>query len=229
MHTIAIILGGGHGLRAGGPLPKQFQILHSQPVLMHSIAAFKAADSECRLIVVLPQEYITQWSDKITTLYPGTTIVAGGISRRQSVQNALAAISEIDQDTLIAVHDGARPCVDPYLIKRGLECAQCYGAAVPIIPVTDSLRLLQNNDATTSQAVDRSHYVAVQTPQIFQASILLQAYDNANSDIYTDDASLVESLGTKVTLYSGSPRNIKITNPQDIQIAEILIDTPQMQ
>lgn len=125
-----------------------------------------------------------------------------------------------DADSLVAVHDGARPLVNVSTIAEGWKVALQEGAAIPVVPVTDSLRKLT---ADGSIGVDRSEYFAVQTPQVFQTSILNESYSRCDGMVFTDDAAVVENAGKKVSLYPGSPDNIKITNPKDMAIAAVLM------
>ena len=234
----AVILGGGSGLRAGGSVPKQFREIHGRPLIWWSLRAFREADPDTRLIVVIHPEWIDYWRSLVEALPEEERyehmVVSGGRDRVDSVANALDAIErEREEDDtydsprrrdMIAVHDGARCCVTPELIRRGWETADRYGTAVPAVPVTDSLRLLDAPDPSWpeagyarrgSRAVDRSRYVAVQTPQVFDARLLRRAYGlREEGRAYTDDASVVEPYAD-IHLYEGEPANIKVTHPGD--------------
>jgi 2-C-methyl-D-erythritol 4-phosphate cytidylyltransferase len=226
MAKIAILLGGGDGTRAGGPLPKQFQEISGMTVLQRSVEAFLYADPETRVFVVLHPSFLEEWEDVVETIErkynSPITLVCGGKSRWHSVKNALTMIAEygVEADDIIAVHDGARPLVSDDVINAGWSAAEQNGAAIPVIPVTDSLRHLNGEE---SQAVIRREYVAVQTPQVFRAETILAAYEREYSDIFTDDASVVEANGGKIALFAGAPENIKITNPLDFKIAEAIL------
>lgn len=215
----AIIVAGGRGLRMGGELPKQFLPLSGKPVLMRTLELFEGEVS--RIILVLPEDHIPFWQE-LCEQYHFTlphTVALGGETRFHSVRSGL---SHLPQAGLVAVHDGVRPLVSNALIRRSFEEAERSGAALPACPVTDSLRLRQ--DEGKSEAVDRSRYVAVQTPQTFDLARLQQAYEQAYSPLFTDDASVYEaaSLGS-ITLVAGEETNIKLTTPRDLLLAELLL------
>ena len=215
----AIIVAGGRGLRMGGELPKQFLPLSGKPVLMRTLELFEGEVS--RIILVLPEDPIPFWQE-LCEQYHFTlthTVALGGETRFHSVRSGL---SHLPQEGLVAVHDGVRPLVSRVLIRRSFEEAERSGAALPACPVTDSLRLRQ--DEGKSEAVDRSRYVAVQTPQTFDLGRLQQAYEQAYSPLFTDDASVYEaaSLGS-ITLIDGEETNIKLTTPRDLLLAELLL------
>jgi len=215
----AIIVAGGRGLRMGGELPKQFLPLCGKPVLMRTLELFEGEVS--RIILVLPEDHIPFWQE-LCERYHFTlphTVALGGETRFHSVRSGL---SHLPQAGLVAVHDGVRPLVSSTLICRSFEEAERSGAALPACPVTDSLRLRQ--DEGKSEAVDRSRYVAVQTPQTFDLGRLQRAYQQAYSPLFTDDASVYEaaSLGS-ITLIDGEETNIKLTTPRDLLLAELLL------
>lgn len=215
----AIIVAGGRGLRMGGELPKQFLPLSGKPVLMRTLELFEGEVS--RIILVLPEDHIPFWQE-LCQRYHFTlphTVALGGETRFHSVRSGL---SHLPQEGLVAVHDGVRPLVSSALIRRSFEEAERSGAALPACPVTDSLRLRQ--DEGKSEAVDRSRYVAVQTPQTFDLGRLKRAYEQAYCPLFTDDASVYEaaSLGS-ITLIDGEETNIKLTTPRDLLLAELLL------
>lgn len=215
----AIIVAGGRGLRMGGELPKQFLPLGGKPVLMRTLELFEGEVSQ--IILVLPEDHIPFW-EELCEQYHFTlphTVALGGETRFHSVRSGL---SHLPQEGLVAVHDGVRPLVSSALIRRSFEEAERSGVALPACPVTDSLRLRQ--DEGKSEAVDRSRYVAVQTPQTFDLGRLQQAYHQAYSPLFTDDASVYEaaSLGS-ITLIDGEETNIKLTTPRDLLLAELLL------
>lgn len=215
----AIIVAGGRGLRMGGELPKQFLPLSGKPVLMRTLELFEGEVS--RIILVLSEDHIPFWQE-LCQKYHFTlphTVALGGETRFHSVRSGL---SHLPQAGLVAVHDGVRPLASRALIRRSFEEAERSGAALPACPVTDSLRLRQ--DEGKSEAVDRSRYVAVQTPQTFDLGQLQQAYEQAYSPLFTDDASVYEaaSLGS-ITLIDGEETNIKLTTPRDLLLAELLL------
>lgn len=221
MRKYAVIVAGGSGIRMGGGVPKQFRSLCGRPVLWWSMKAFHNENPDTDLILVLPEPFISFWADLFNSLpdedrFPHLT-TAGGNTRSDSVVNGL---SLVEDDALVAIHDGARPLVSADIISKGWETALKEATAVPVVPVTDSLRKIAG---TESEAADRSKFVAVQTPQVFNAGLLKKAYGHAAGRSFTDDASVVENYGHKITLYEGSPDNMKVTNPKDLAIAEILM------
>lgn len=219
----AVIVAGGSGTRLGGDLPKQFQSLNGKPVLWWSMKAFHDEDPYTEIILVLNRYFIDIWAKLSEALPPETQfrheIAIGGASRTESVKNGILTIPA-SEDVLIAVHDAARPLVTVDMIREGWEAAMRHGAAIPSVPVTDSLRHI---DAEGSTAVDRKDYVAVQTPQVFSAKVLKSAYEANPAAVFTDDASAVEACGLKPVLFNGSPRNMKVTNPGDLQIAALFL------
>ena len=220
MKKYAIIVAGGSGSRFGSTIPKQFIPLAGTPILMHTIKAFYDSDPTTEIIVALPSEHLTLWGDlcashKFTIEHK---TVEGGANRFESVRNALFTIT--DTDCIVAVHDGARPLVSTEVIATSYDTAERCGTAVPVVPVTDSIRQL---DRDGSHNVNRDTLVAVQTPQTFRIEILKDAYSAAYSPMFTDDASVVEFRGMNVTLYPGDVNNIKITHPMDIKTAEWIL------
>jgi 2-C-methyl-D-erythritol 4-phosphate cytidylyltransferase len=138
----------------------------------------------------------------------------------ESVRNGLMSVPD-GEEALVAVHDAARPLVSPSLIARGWEAAGKYKAAVPVTPMTDSIRRIEG---TVSVAVPRKDYVKVQTPQVFDATLLKAAYDKTLTPDMTDDASVAEAAGSSIYLFEGSPYNMKVTDPLDLAIAATLLD-----
>ena len=222
MKKYAIIVGGGKGERLGSPIPKQFLPLKGYPVIWWSMKSFLDNDKSTNLILVLPEEYVEEWKKLFHALpeenqFPHQ-IISGGVSRTESVRKGLSLIKDVDSFT--AVHDAARPLVNAGMIERGWQTAYKDGAAVPAVALSDSLRM-KTEDNTV--AVDRSLFLAVQTPQIFKTSYLIEGYNKISEKTFTDDASVVEASGRKVTIYEGDPANIKVTHPGDIEIATLLM------
>lgn len=189
-------------------------------MLMHTIHAFHQAKMDIEIIVVLPVEHVGWWTKLIDNYHFNIPhkITGGGEERFFSVKNGLAVIKE---EGLIAVHDGARPVLDPELIKKAYSAAEAKGAVIPVTPAAESVRMIDiNNEAVP---VDRNKVRMVQTPQVFRSEILKEAYNQPFTPLFTDDASVVESAGHKVTLIQGSTLNIKVTNPEDIAVAETLL------
>ena len=227
MRTIAIIVAGGSGTRFGAQLPKQFLELAGRPILMRTIEAFgescETGDTSLDVIVTLPADQMDLWKqlcEKYAFSLPHR-VVAGGETRWHSVKNALAAVGDIADVDVIAVHDGVRPLATAGLIHRVLDAARRDGAAIPVVPLNDSVRQVAGD---TSHALDRSSLRAVQTPQAFDARLLLDAYHQPFDPTFTDDASVVERAGHRVNLVDGDPVNLKITRPMDLALAEYLLN-----
>ncbi|MCR5644002.1 MAG: 2-C-methyl-D-erythritol 4-phosphate cytidylyltransferase [Prevotella sp.] len=222
MDYYAILVAGGKGLRMGGDTPKQFLPIHGRPVLMRTIDSFIEAYDKIRIILVLPesqQEYWHQLCEEYDFRVP-VEIVSGGETRFHSVKNGLSLIPE-DAEAIVGVHDGVRPFASIETIRRSYRAAEEHGAAVPVIPVVETLRhLLPEGD---SQTVIRDDYRLVQTPQTFQLSLLREAYLQPYQPFFTDDASVVEEMGYQITLVEGNRENIKITTPADLKYAEYLM------
>ena len=222
MERYAVIVAGGSGSRMGAGIPKQFRTLNGHPVLWWSMKAFHEENPLTKIILVLPADFISLWSDLFSSMPAGQQIphqvTSGGASRSESVKNGLALVPS--GEALVAIHDGARPLVSTQIIAQGWKEAEVHQAAIPGVPVTDSLRHL---DGCGSNAVNRDEFVAVQTPQVFNAGLLKKAYELAGDGSFTDDAAVMENAGHKIRLFPGSPVNIKITNPKDIALAAVLM------
>lgn len=222
MRKYAVIVAAGSGTRLGGDVPKQFQKLTGRPVLWWSIKAFHEEDPSTEIIVVLADEWTDYWQHHFQQLPESEKIphivVSGGPTRTESVKNGLYMVKK--DDSLVSIHDGARPLVTHRMIEDGWAVADKEGSAIPVIPVTDSLRKKGDHG---SVAVNRSDFMVVQTPQVFRTSILKKAYDLGGEDVFTDDATVVENAGFPIHLYNGDARNIKVTNPGDIQIAQVIM------
>lgn len=222
MPNYAIIVAGGKGERMGQHIPKQFLELAGKPILMHTIEKFYNTFPQLKIILALPENQFDFW-EELCYKYGFTNIphqiVAGGKTRFDSVKNALALVKE---NGIVAIHDGVRPLVSTSTLYNCFKQAEQSGAAVPVVDVVDSLRLVSKQDET-SKAVSRSCYKSVQTPQCFKTEIILKAYEQDFDETFTDDASVVEKLGYKIDLVEGNIENIKITSPFDIALAEVLM------
>ena len=204
----------------GSELPKQFLPIGGKPVLMHTLQAFYDYDREMRIILVLPasqQAYWAQlcWEHHFTVPHE---VADGGETRFHSVKNAL---ERVNTSGLVGVHDGVRPFVSQEVIARCYEQAAEKKAVVPVVNVVETVRHLCQGGR--SETVPRDEYRLVQTPQVFDAELLLRAYRQPYTSDFTDDASVVEALGEPVWLTEGNRENIKITTPFDLKIAEALL------
>lgn len=223
MKKYVIIVAGGKGLRMGGEIPKQFLPIGGKPVLMRTVEAFYQTDAETGIVLVLPKEQQDYWKE-LCRQYDfriSYTLADGGRTRFHSVQNGLQAVPEEGSDVLIAVHDGVRPFVSSQVIQASFDEAARQGAVVPVLDMVDSVRQLSADGS--SMAVDRSRLKLVQTPQTFRADVLKRAYSQDFTELFTDDASVVEASGVSVALVPGNRENIKITTPFDLKIAEALL------
>lgn len=226
MKKYAVIVAGGEGNRAGGSVPKQFQKIGGIPMLWWSVRAFHSENPDTKIILVLHPGFFDDWDILYSELPEEDRripvhVSCGGRSRLESVKNGLMSIPDDDAwESLVAVHDAARPMVGRELIARGWAEAEKKMCAVPVIPETDTLRKI---DDIGSFTVDRNSYVRVQTPQVFHADVLKEAYKKPWTESMTDDASVVEEAGYNVALFEGSPNNLKVTYPLDFRIAEALL------
>lgn len=219
MKQNVIIVAGGKGLRMGYDLPKQFMLIGGKPILMHTLEAFYNYNPQINIILVLPRSHQEYWAE-LCAKYNFTivhTIAAGGDTRFHSVKNGLEYITE----GLVAVHDGARPFATTLLIQRCFEAVSNQNAVIPAIPATDSLREILADGK--SEIVDRSKIILVQTPQVFDVSILKKAYNVEYDNFFTDDASVVEAMGGVIHIVDGEVTNIKVTTPIDLKIGELIL------
>lgn len=214
-----IIVAGGSGSRMQSQTPKQFMLLHGKPLLMHTINCFTKAYIDIRIVLVLPSDHFDTWRQlcKEFSFEVPLEIVAGGYTRFQSVRNGLAQISN---DELVAVHDGARPIVSTEVIRKAFECAEANGSGVAAVPLKESIR---EGSQANSKARDRRNFYLIQTPQVFKSEILKSAFLQEEKDTFTDEASVVESMGHSIMLSEGEYRNIKVTTAEDIIVAEALM------
>ena len=202
----------------GGDIPKQFLPVCGKPVLMRTLEAFHAYDASMRLILVLPVSQQAYWK-QLCEEYQfelAHEIANGGETRFHSVKNGLALVEE---EGLVGVHDGVRPFVSQEVINRCYEEAASLKAVIPVIGVVETVRHLTEEG---SETVPRDQYKLVQTPQVFDVTLLRRAYQQEYTDLFTDDASVVEALGEKVYLVEGNRENIKLTTPFDLKLAELL-------
>ena len=200
-------------------IPKQFIEFAGKPVLMHSIERFKTFNDSIEIITVLPEDQLRYWNE-LQEQYSFTIpqiIVKGGRSRFFSVRNGLECV---DVPGFVAIHDGVRPLVSIDTIKRCFETAEKLGNAIPVIPASDTLRMVTK---TGNEPINRHNIKQVQTPQVFNAEVIKKAYMQDYIPEFTDDATVVEKTGVKINLVEGNRENIKITNPEDLIIAQSLV------
>jgi 2-C-methyl-D-erythritol 4-phosphate cytidylyltransferase len=219
MKLYALIVAGGSGKRMGGALPKQYHELAGRPVLMHTLERFRAFSDDIELIAVLPENQLRFWNDlqKKYSFNLPHTLVKGGKARFFSVRNGLKFV---DDNSLVAIHDGVRPFVSTDTIRRCFEAAEKHGNAIPVMPPVDSLRMITEQG---SIHVNRMQFRQVQTPQVFRSELIKKAYMNEYTPEFTDDATVLENSGSEINLVEGNRENIKITTPEDLIISTALL------
>lgn len=214
-----IIVAGGSGSRMNQKIPKQFTKIHDVPVLVYTINAFLDFDSKIKIVLVLPKDHFSTWASIQTQFLPQVpiTTVAGGKTRFQSVRNGLAEIT----DGTVAIHDAVRPCIAPAIILQSFEAANEHGSGIVCVPLKESIRQI---DGQKSKLMDRTHFKSVQTPQTFQVKLIKKAFESGEEEFFTDDASVYEyALKEQVVLVQGAYENIKITTPEDLEIAALFL------
>ena len=214
-----IITAGGIGKRMNLSLPKQFIVINEKPLLMYTIEKFYHFDPKFQIIITLPDEWKEYWEALIVEnkFNIPHRVVSGGEERYHSIKNALSYC----YGDSVWIHDGVRPLVNEKTLNSCAKAIRKHDAVIPIIAVPDSLRRVQGSQ---SNAVPRSEYVFVQTPQCFKRDVILKAYNIPFSQEITDDASLVEQLGVEIKSVQGNVENIKITNKFDVKFAELYLD-----
>lgn len=220
MKKFALIVAAGSGKRMESDTPKQFITIERRPLLMHTILAFLNSDPNFEIIVVLPENQIENWKTICENLNFSTkqTLVSGGSTRFHSVKNGLKKITE---EGIVFIHDGVRPLVSAKTINNCYEMALKKGNALPVIAPSESVRRIVNDK---NKAVDRSNYVLVQTPQTFKVSLIKKAFEQDYNQKFTDDASVLENYGREIQLVEGNRENIKITYPEDLDLAKIYLE-----
>ncbi|HEX2922218.1 MAG TPA: 2-C-methyl-D-erythritol 4-phosphate cytidylyltransferase [Bacteroidales bacterium] len=220
MNLFALIVAGGSGKRMGAEVPKQFLELGGRPLLMHTIERFKTFDSSIEIITVLPENQIRHWLElqEKYSFKVSQTMVKGGSTRFESVKHGLEFV---DAPGLVAIHDGVRPFVSIDTIRRCFETASRLGNAIPVIPPSDTLRIMSDG---MSSPLNRLQVRLVQTPQVFNIDIIKEAYKQQFMPEFTDDAIVLEKTGVRINLVEGNRENIKITNPEDMLISNAFIN-----
>lgn len=200
-------------------IPKQFLNINGNPVLFYTIRCFDSFQNGIPILVVLPEPYIDYWKS-LTRKYNFQIhhqVTMGGETRFHSVKSGLEFI---DEPGIVAIHDGVRPLVSKETLSRVFLRAEQDGNAVPAITVSETLRLVKQDG---SEPINRENYRMIQTPQCFHSDLLKRAYQQGYKDSFTDDATVVETLGLKINLVEGDRENIKITHPRDLKFAEALL------
>lgn len=221
--NVHIIVAAGSGSRYGGNLPKQFCPLNGRPLLMTTLERLNRHTPDWELTVVLSHDMTGEWQEMCREYGFSLphSIVTGGPTRAHSVRNAIESLA-VESCGLISVHDAARPVVSSSLIRNLLDGLDGTDGVIPACQVTDSIRITAPDGS--SRAVDRKLYRSVQTPQIFPAAKLAEAYRQELRPEFTDDASVMEAAGfSNLRLTAGDPHNIKVTNPGDMAVAELYL------
>jgi 2-C-methyl-D-erythritol 4-phosphate cytidylyltransferase len=213
-----VLVAGGSGLRMGSELAKQFIPIANKPILQHTIDRFLSWNKDISLVVVLPETQIEYWysitASKDELPYK---VCSGGSTRFESVKNGLKELADLDY---VMIHDGVRPFVSEATIERCIAALESYAAVVPVIAVNESVRMIEG---ALSKALDRDLIRLVQTPQCFHFDELTEAYNTAFNSSFTDDASVFEHAGNSIHLVEGNQENIKITRPEDLQLANLIL------
>jgi 2-C-methyl-D-erythritol 4-phosphate cytidylyltransferase len=225
--AIALIVAGGQGLRMQMTVRKQYLDLRGRPVLHHTLRVFDESPVIDRIVLAVPSsdlEFCLRTLVPDAGLVREVRVIEGGAERQQSVYNGLCAM-EADPEDIVVIHDGVRPFVEPGHIEDCVRCARENGAAILAVPVSDTIKRA-DADGNIAQTIDRHGLWAAQTPQAFRYHLIRTAHDDAarRGLSATDDAALLEMKGLRVTLVPGSRNNIKITTPEDLLLAEALMD-----
>ena len=199
-------------------IPKQFIEINGKPVLIHTIEKFLEFDEFMNVVVCVHKDFLTEANFMLAEHFPEKNIqtVVGGETRFHSVKNGLNTIT--NKNDVVGIHDAARPLVSTETIKRCFETAAKKGNAIPVIAVNESMRMITNG---INKAVRRDDFKIVQTPQCFIVSKIKEAFEQPYSPFFTDDATVLEGIDEEIILVEGNPENIKITNPNDLKLAEL--------
>jgi 2-C-methyl-D-erythritol 4-phosphate cytidylyltransferase len=222
--NVAIIAAAGQGTRMGGKRAKQFLELAGIPIIIHTLQAFEACEAIQEIILVLPEADVRDFSAVARPYKLGKVraVVSGGVTRASSVRLGLQAVNANDND-IVVVHDGSRPLVTSAEITQTVRAAEVSGAAILVAPLVDTVKEVR--DGVVIRTIPRDQLRRALTPQCFRYEILRQAYEEVDEldASLTDESSLVERLGVAVTVVEGSSRNIKVTRPEDLIVAEALL------
>lgn len=220
------------GAAEGRAPSKQFAPLAGKPILVHTLSRFAANKSISTIVVALRKSEMDGFTKALAdeAFSAQVRVVEGGENRQESVWNGLSWLAQkAGADDIILVHDAVRPFIDDKLISSVIACAEQYGAAIVGLPAVDTIKLVERTaqGAIISSTIPRERVVMAQTPQAFRFGVLKAAFESALKDSFTgtDEASLVERLGHEVAVVMGSPANIKITTPHDMELAEFLVES----
>lgn len=222
---ILIVTAAGSGARMGAAMPKQFLDLDGKPVLRRTIETFVSAVPGIKVITVLPEDHLSFWKEYCLAhdfSYP-QTLVCGGFTRFHSVKNALAKVPD---DAIVAIHDGVRPLLSERMVTSMFARMEAGGlkALIPVVPMVDTLKVIDKETGENGEA-DRSCIFGAQTPQMFVAGALKEAYSQAFDTAFTDDASVAKRKGIPLSFCEGERLNFKLTTPEDLSLARLVIST----
>ena len=225
MNVRAIIAAGGRGERMGGDLPKQFIQIKKKPVLAYTLENFEKCKLIDEIILVVPEEYVGLCSYQVVDVFNFRKIrkiISGGKERQDSVYKALLSLP--GNTDIVTIHDGVRPFISPEKIIKSIEMCKQDKAVILALPINETVKRVEDGNVITT--LDREKLWIAQTPQTFEYKLILEAYKKAEQDDFvgTDDSSLVERMGVKVRILEGDYENIKITTPEDLVLAERMID-----
>jgi 2-C-methyl-D-erythritol 4-phosphate cytidylyltransferase len=224
--VVAVIVAAGEGVRMGDGPRKQYRYLGKFPILAHTLFAFDKNPEVDDIVLVLPaSDYAFCWEKIIAPLDFQKKIqwISGGPTRQESVYNGLKAVE--NDCGIVVIHDSVRPLVPARLIAKSVAGAQKYGACIAAVPAKDTLKIVKNDKI--QKTISRDRVWMAQTPQTFRYDLIMKAHEAARKEQFkgTDDAALIERLGIEVHVIKGDPRNIKITTPGDLKVAEALLNT----
>ncbi len=220
LKKFALIVAGGSGSRMQNSTPKQFLEILGKPVLMHTLTAFYNFDPTIEIVLVLPEDQVKTWNEICQNhqFKIPFELAHGGATRFESVKNGLERITE---NGIVFIHDGVRPLVSVQTLRNCLDTSINKGNALPVVPASESVRYV---DGESNKALDRTKYFLVQTPQTFRTNEIKKAYQQPYTPLFSDDASVLENTGAKIYTVPGNRENIKITFPEDIHLAETLLN-----
>jgi len=226
LKTVALIPAAGMGKRMGASMNKQYLLLDGKPILAHTLQLFQDAGFVDEICLLIPEDEIEYCRSEIVAAYGLSKvrqIVAGGAERQHSVLNGLRALDDFNSDDIVIIHDGVRPFVPTAVLRRSVETALEYDSALVAVPVKDTVKVVRDGFAVDTPP--RETLWLAQTPQTFRYGVIRSAHElaEAESFIGTDDASLLERLGDAVHIVIGDYRNIKITTPEDMLLAEAFL------
>lgn len=222
MEYYAIILAAGNSTRYNKKTPKQFELLAGKPLIYHSLDKFYQFNSSIKSIVVVPELFYSLWQNQCLEYninIPHLTVI-GGQTRFHSVQNGLKACEKHTSGSLVAIHDAARPLFSIKLVEKGFELAKIHRSAIPVIPITDSIRKITDE---SNEHLPRNQFFLVQTPQFFDLNLISYCYNTQYNSNFTDDSSVLQYMGISIHTFYGDYYNIKITYSLDLKIAETIL------